>query len=159
MLGCRWEIGAAFYFGDSAPGADACAFSRLMLQHDCKERHFLQKASSSVSPSTRESSIGGSSLPVAVVPTQQSCGGWLTLGGPLSTGVLVGGSEVLHSFPCLHRVSPNAGGKGRFHLYCRLWPWEGGFLCSWVVWPFGGWHCPWNLGCCSCAPQLGLTES
>lgn len=114
VLGCCWEIGAAFYFGDSASGADACAFSRLMLEHDCKERHFLQKASSSVSPSTRESSISGSSLPVAVVPTQQSCGCWLTLGGPLSTGVLVGGSEVLHSFPCLHRVSPNAGGKGGF---------------------------------------------
>lgn len=152
MLGWRWEM------GDAAPGADACAFSRLMPERDCKET-LSARGQQLSEPLHTESSIGGGSLPGAVVPTQQSCGGWLTLGGPLSTGVLVGGSEVLHSFPRLHRVSPSAGGKGRFHLYCLLWPWEGGFLCSCVVWPFGGWHCPWNLRCCSCAPQLGLTES
>lgn len=133
-----------------APGADGCA-SRLVPEHGCTEPLSAKASGSRVPPH------GGAAAAAAVL-TQQSCGGWLTLGGALSTGVPVGAARCCVLSPSA-ACQPLCRGRGRLRLRRRLWPWEGGFLCSCAAWPFGGWLCPWNLGGCSCAPHLGLQQN
>lgn len=129
-----------------APEADGCA-SRLVPEHGCTES-LSAKASGSRVPPHR------SAAAAAAVLTQQSCGGWLTLGGALFTGVPVGAVRCCVLSPSA-ACQPSCRGKGRLRLHRRLWPWEGGFLCSCAVWPFGGWHCPWNLGVALVLPVWG----
>lgn len=83
-----------------APGADACA-SRLALEHDCGDA--FRQGQWRVSPSTRESSIGGSSSDPAELRRLADTGWTLVYWGA------GGGSEVLCSFPRWRRASPSAG--------------------------------------------------
>lgn len=89
------------------------AFSRLIFEHDCKEKDFfLQKHSSSVSPSTRGPTSGAVVGQWQEFQPREGAGGWLTPGGALACwcGWWVS-SRVPHSFPHLHPCQSLCKGK------------------------------------------------